>query len=197
MEYLTAEELFNFQPERSQGGDSFSGGAAKRLFTRRGEEYGSEDEEELNNRVNTYDRQQFLSGFVTPSKRRDNEVNTLNTRFLSTRKETSRDVLTSAKRIRDIQQSVFTPTRLPRYSGQMLRSRETMTFSQPKVLNLVRDQAIDTEVLRSKRNLISNGPPLLPDDPTVSQFCEWRVAIINFLTLVPGFQKEMLEIHLI
>ena len=57
MEYLTAEELFNFQPERSQGGDSFSGGAAKRLFTRRGEEYGSEDEEELNNRVNTYDRQ--------------------------------------------------------------------------------------------------------------------------------------------
>ena len=76
----------------------------------------------------------------------------------------------------------------------MLRSRETMTFSQPKVLNLVRDQAIDTEVLRSKRNLISNGPPLLPDDPTVSKFCEWRVAIINFLTLVPGLQKVMLEI---
>jgi hypothetical protein len=58
----------------------------------------------------------------------------------------------------------------------------------------VRDHAVDTEVLRSKRNLISNGPPLLPDDPTVSQFCEWKVAIINFLTLVPGFQKEMLEI---
>ena len=65
MEYLTAEELYNFQPdERSQGGDSFSGGAAKRLFTSRGEEYGLEDEEELNNRVNTYDRQPDLSRLV-------------------------------------------------------------------------------------------------------------------------------------
>jgi len=60
----------------------------------------------------------------------------------------------------------------------------------------VRDQAVDTEALRSKRNLISNGLPLLPDDPTVLKFCEWRLAIINFLTLVPGFQKEMLEISL-
>jgi len=76
----------------------------------------------------------------------------------------------------------------------MLRNRETRISSQPKVLNLVRDQAVDIEVLRSKRNIISNGPPLLTDDPTVSQFCEWRVAITNFLTLVPGFQKEMLEI---
>jgi len=56
MEYLTADELFDFQPKRSQGGDSFSGGAAKRLFTRRGEEYGSEDEENFNNMVNTYDK---------------------------------------------------------------------------------------------------------------------------------------------
>jgi len=33
MEYLTAEELFNYQPEEIQVGDSLSGGAAKRLFT--------------------------------------------------------------------------------------------------------------------------------------------------------------------
>jgi len=83
MEYLTAEELvFNYKPEEIQGGDSFFGGTAKRLFTSRGEEYSSVDDEELNNRVNTYERQQFLAGFITPNKRRDNDVNTLNTRFL-------------------------------------------------------------------------------------------------------------------
>ncbi len=72
-----------------------------------------------------------------------------------------------AKRIKDIQQSVFTPTKLTRHTELMLRTRESRALSQPKVLNPVRDQAVDTEVLRSKRNLISNGPPLLPDDPTV------------------------------
>jgi hypothetical protein len=194
MDYLTAEELLNYQPKENRLGDSLSGGAAQRLFTSGGGEYSSEDEDELNNRVNTYERQQFLAGFVTPNKRRSSEVNMLNARFLSTRKETSRDMLTSAKRIKDIQQSVFTPsTKLPRHAGQVLRAHE-MNLSQPKVLNLMRDQAVDSEVLRSKRNLISNGPPMLPDDPTVSQFCEWRAAIVNFLTLVPGFQKEMLEI---
>jgi len=99
-------------------------------------------------------------------------------------------VLTSAKRIKDIQQSVFTPTKLLRYTGQMLRTRETTNSSQPKVLSLVRDQAVDKEELRSKRNLKSSGPPLLPDYPTVSQFCKWRVTIINFLTLVPGSKKR-------
>jgi len=97
MEYLTAEELLNYQPKTNQVRDSLSGGVAKRLFTSGGEEYSSEDEEELNNRVNTYERQQFLAGFVTPNKRRRNEVNMLNARFLSTRKETSRGMLTSAK----------------------------------------------------------------------------------------------------
>jgi len=164
--------LYNFKPKESQGGNSFSGSAAKRLFTSRRGKYSSEDEVELNDRVNTYERQQFLAGFITPNKRRGNDVNMLNTRFLSTRKEMSRDVLTSAKRIKDIQQSVFTPVKLPRHTGHMLRARKTTNSSQPKVLNLVRDQAVDTEVLRSKRNLISNGPPMLPDDPTDSQFCE-------------------------
>jgi len=131
---LTAEALYNYKPEgENRRGDSFSGGTAKRLFTSRGEEdYSSDDEEELNNRVNTYDRQQFQAGFITPSKRRDNEVNTLNTRFLSTRKETSRDVFMSAKRIKDMQQSVFTPTKLPRHTGQMLRTRETKPHRSPR-----------------------------------------------------------------
>jgi len=35
---------------------------------------------------------------------------------------------------------------------------------------------------------------MLPADPTASQFCEWRVAIFYFLTLVFGFKKEMLKI---
>ena len=73
----------------------------------------------------------------------------LNARFLSTRKETSRDMLTSAERIKEIQQSVFTPTKLSRHTGQVLRAHE-MNLSQPKILNLVREQAVDTEVLRSK-----------------------------------------------
>jgi len=97
MEYLTAEELLNYQPKENQVGDSLSGCAAKRLFTSGGEEYSSENKEEVNNRANTYERKQFLAGFVTPNKRRSNEVNMLNARFLSTRKETSRDMLTSAK----------------------------------------------------------------------------------------------------
>jgi len=59
----------------------------------------------------------------------------------------SRDVLTSAKRIKDIQKSVFTPTKLPHHTGQRLRAHETTNAWQPKVLNLVRDQAVDTKVL--------------------------------------------------
>jgi len=106
----------------------------------------------------------------------------------------SQDEFTSAKRIKDLQQSKFTPTKFLCHTKQTLQTRETLNSSQPKVLNLMRDQAVKAEVLRSKRNLTSNGPSLLPDDPTVSQFCKWKAALINFLTLVLGFQKEMLEI---
>jgi len=106
----------------------------------------------------------------------------------------SQDEFTSAKRIKDLQQSKFTPTKFLRHTKQTLKTRETLNSSRPTVLNLMRDQAVKAEVLRSKRILISNWPPILPDDPTVSQFCEWKEALITFLTLVPGFQKEMLEI---
>jgi len=41
MEYMTAEVLYNYEPEENQGGDSFSGGAAKRLFTCREGKYNS------------------------------------------------------------------------------------------------------------------------------------------------------------
>ena len=63
MEYMTAEVLYNYEPEENQGGDSFSGGAAKRLFTSREEEYNSEDQEELKDRVNIY--QSFYAYKVT------------------------------------------------------------------------------------------------------------------------------------
>ena len=87
MEYLTAEELYNYEPEDSRMGGSSLGGAAKRLFTGRREQYESKDEEELNNRVNTFKRQQFLAGFTTPNKRRVTNIGMLKTRFLSTRKK--------------------------------------------------------------------------------------------------------------
>jgi len=56
MEYLTVEELLNYQPKENRLGDSLSGGATQRLFASGGGEYSSEDEDELNNRVNTYER---------------------------------------------------------------------------------------------------------------------------------------------
>jgi len=102
MEYLNAEEPYNNKSEDIQGGDSYFGGAAKRLFTSQGEEFSAEDDEEFNDRVNTYERQQFLAGFITPNKSRDTNVN-MNTRFLITRGKRSRDVLTSSKRIKNIQ----------------------------------------------------------------------------------------------
>ena len=56
MEYMTAEVLlYNYEPEENLRGDSFSGGAAKRLFASREGKYNSEDEEGLKDRVNTYE----------------------------------------------------------------------------------------------------------------------------------------------
>jgi len=103
-------------------GGSSLGGAVERRFIGRGGQYGSEDEEELNNRVNTFERQQFLPGFVTPKKRRDTNIDMLNTRFLSTRKDMSQDILASAKRIKDLQRTVFTTTKFLRHTGQTFQS---------------------------------------------------------------------------
>lgn len=74
------------------------------------------------------------------------------------------------------------------------KSMETPDTLQPKILDISRYFAVDSEVLRSKRTLITKGPPQLLDEPTVMQLCEWRMAITNFLKLVPGFQMEMLDI---
>ena len=52
MEYMTAEVLYNYEPEENLRGDSFSWGA---LFASREGEYNSEDEEGLKDRVNTYE----------------------------------------------------------------------------------------------------------------------------------------------
>jgi len=72
-------------------------------------------------------------------------------------------------------------------------SHELSENLQPKVLNIISDQVIDQEVLRQKRTLIATGPPLLPDDPSISQFYEWESAILRFLELLPGYQIGMLE----
>jgi len=60
----------------------------------------------------------------------------------------SQDVLASTKRIKDLQQTVFTPTKFLRHTVVSRKTCENLNPLQPKVLNQIRDQAVDTEVLR-------------------------------------------------
>jgi len=100
-----------------------------------------------------------------------------------------------AKRLDDIQKSIFTPTKKARNSriqvNDMSRNHEV---EQPKILSLKVNEAVRMEVLRSKRNFIAGGPPLLKDKPTLEEFNDWQVAIVKFLEFLPGYEEGMLEI---
>ena len=153
------------------------------------------DQVALNEHIDSYNRQRNIAAFFTPTNQRNHFSSNLNTNSISTRKDNLENGLTNAKRIQDLQQSIFTPTKTFRYHpGHIGRSLGSPDALQPTILHIARDSVIDSEVLRSKRSLIAKGPPLLPDEPTVIQFCEWRTAITKFLKLVPGFQLEMLTV---
>jgi len=55
----------------------------------------------------------------------------------------SQNELASAKGIKVLQQSLYTPTKFLRHSRQTLRTHETLNSLQPKVLDLIRAQAVD------------------------------------------------------
>jgi hypothetical protein len=65
---------------------------------------------------------------------------------------------------------------------------------QPKVLNLRISEAEKSELLRAKRSLVAAGPPQLKNKPTNEEFYDWKLAITQYLELVPGYQEGMLQI---
>ena len=104
--------------------------------------------------------------------------------------------LMNARRIKEIQRSIFTPTKSLRYMSTVTEPipSSIANFSQSKVLKINNSYNIDTEVMRSKRKLIDNGPPTLPNDSTFSAFSDWKSEILEFLQLLPGYQVGMLTI---
>ena len=60
---------------------------------------------------------------------------------------------------------------------------------------MIDDDEIDTEVLRSKRNFISTGPPSLSENPTFEEFNEWQTSMIDYLEFLPGYQDGILKVR--
>jgi len=61
---------------------------------------------------------------------------------------------------------------------------------QPKVLDLWQDDAVDLEVLRTKRKFTIGGPPMPPEDPILEQFHYWQTAITQFLEFPLDIKME-------
>jgi len=85
----------------------------------------------------------------------------------------------SAKNFEELQISIFTPIQFPIHGKKKPSSLEHDVLTNSQVLNLIDDDEIDIEVLRSKRNFISTGPPSLSDEPTFEEFNEWQTSMID------------------
>jgi hypothetical protein len=128
----------------------------------------SYDVNAFNNHIDSYNRQKSLASFFTPTNQKNHASSTLNNNFMSTRKNALDNGFTNAKRFKELHQTIFTPTKSFRHHPIHTNMTFGSPFSlQPQVLNITKDFSIDNEVIRSKRNLIAKGPPLLPDEPTV------------------------------
>ena len=84
--------------------------------------------------------------------------------------------LANARRIKEIQRSIFTPTKSLRYLSSVtdLTPSSIADFSQSKVLKINNSYNVDAEVMRSKRKLIDSGPPTLANEPTFSAYSDWN-----------------------
>jgi len=95
-----------------------------------------------------------------------------------------------------LQKAVFSPLS----NSRNLKSLDDSSYLDlecvhPKTLNIINDELVRTEVLRSKRNFIASGPPMLGDKPTIEQFYDWKKFISRYLESLPGYQKFMLKIQ--
>ena len=104
--------------------------------------------------------------------------------------------LVNARRIRDIQRSIFTPTKSLRYLGIVTESTPSSiaNSSQSKVLTINNSYNVDAEVMKSKRKLIDKGPPILINEHTFSAFSDWRIELLEFLQRLLGYQIRMSSI---
>ena len=49
------------------------------------------------------------------------------------------------------------------------------------------------ELLRSKRSLVAAGPPKRKSKPDIEEFYGRKLAIIQYLELVPGYEEEIAQ----
>ena len=135
---------------------------------------------------------------VTPRNRFGNlnQQSIANVRNWTARKENLELGSVSKKQLDELQKAIFSPMKSIRNSGSSLSSGPDITRPvQPdQVLYLWKDEAVDMEVLRIKRNFTTGGPPMLPDKPTLEEFHDWQNSIKYFLEFVPGYQDGMLEL---
>ena len=110
---------------------------------------------------------------------------------LTTKKSSSDTMLSSAKKLENIQKQVFSPANSHNFtSNSCLLDVEDDESEQPKILNLSNDEALKAEVMRSKRSFLAAGPPMLKDKPTLEEFCDWLKSMIQFSELLPDPRKE-------
>ena len=83
--------------------------------------------------------------------------------------------LANARRIKEIQRSIFTPTKSLRYLSSVtdLTPSSIADFSQSKVLKINNSYNVDAEVMRSKRKLIGSGPPYHTERTNI--FCVFQL----------------------
>ena len=194
-EYYTVAELSNNEHmnERSGRVDSPETESARRHFLQRQQQVdhqqnwdnGSETGSDLQSRA------LFPSTPRTPVAGRNTGTNN----YVTATKENRQAVRFSAKNFEELQRSIFTPTQFPIHGKMKPSSFEHDALTNSQVLNLIDDDEIDTEVLRSKRNFISTGPPSLSENPTFEEFNEWQTSMIDYLEFLPGYQDGMLKVR--
>ena len=132
----------------------------------------------------------------TPTISRTQNTNRNQVNSLTTRKENSESEISGARTLDQLQKAIFTPLKDQRSSHS---SNSNLNYEEisvrPKILNLTNDEATKMEVLRSKRSIIAAGPPILKDKPTLEEFYDWKLSIIQFLEFLPGYEHGILEIQ--
>jgi hypothetical protein len=109
---------------------------------------------------------------------------------LTTKKSSTDAMLSSAKKLENIQKQSFSPANSHNFaSNSCLDNFEKEESEQPKILNLSNEEALKAEVMRSKRTFLAAGPPMLKDKLTLEEFYDWQNSMVQFLELLPGYQK--------
>ena len=130
----------------------------------------------------------------TPTILRTQNANQNQVNILTTRKENSDSEISGARTLDQLQKAIFTPLKdqISSHSSNFNSNYEE-TSVRPKILNLTNDEATKMEVLRSNRSIIAAGPPILKEKPTLEEFCDWKLLIIQFLEFLPGYPSGTLE----